>query len=56
MKERIERLTKVVAYFGTYIAEYAGMGLIALGAGMVYRPLGFITAGTLIVVAIEVKA
>jgi hypothetical protein len=56
MKERIARITKVVSYFAVYLAEYVGMGLIAIGTGMMYRPLGFITAGALIVAVIEVKA
>jgi len=56
MKSRIAKAAKVVSYFGTYLAELIGMVLIAVGVGMIYQPAGFITAGVLTVVVVEVKA
>jgi hypothetical protein len=42
-RQRVEALALSVVFFG-------GLGLLSLGAGMVYRPAGFIVAGVLLAV------
>lgn len=56
MKNRIARHAKVIAFVATYAFEVAGMASVAIGAGMIYRPLGFIVGGALAIAIVEVKA
>lgn len=53
---RFKQLIKVATFIGTYLVEFVGMALVSIGAGMIYQPAGFITAGAFIIAVIEVKA
>lgn len=56
MKHRIIQTAKILRFVGTYAFEVAGMASMAIGAGMIYRPLGFIIGGALAVAIVEAKA
>ena len=53
---RFKKFTKVASFMGTYLIEFSGMALVAMGVGMIYKPAGFITAGAFIIAVVEVKA
>ena len=53
---RFKKFSKVALFVSTYIVEFGGMALVSIGAGMIYKPAGFITAGAFIITVIEVKS
>jgi hypothetical protein len=56
MKDRVERSMRLASFVVTYLIEVGGMIAITIGAGMIYRPAGFIVGGAFAVIAVEVKA